>query len=816
MGAWLKSKVESRKSKGLTSCARSAGVILHPSSFILRVAAAMALSSAAIAADATLDRDARGMSVFVREPSRTPSGFLYEQPYDLPQMQPLPSGWGYRLSTEVGAVHSPDRGPRVREYGDYRDGLLVNHFGLGLERAAQYLDFTAGAVGRRDQHYRASFGRYGDFRTTFSFDQTPKLYSDQARTVFLGSRGNLTLPAGLTPGGNTGADVAAALHSAPFFELGLDRKRAGLEFEATPGADWRVYARYGQDRKKGTQAIGGASNFPGSPLVEAVEPIDYRTHDVTAGIQWSGESRQANLSYSGSLFRNAIDTLTWENPLTVGNPAVLQRTRMDLHPDNAFHNLKLDLAAALPMRGRVSGGVSLSRMTQNDALIPHTVNSGIVGGTDLANWNTVASLSQSTANARIDTHLMHLTAAFSPVQDLTLQARLRRYAEDNKTSYTSFNPLTGQLGYLGLDGANNTNVAPAFYRLPIRSIPFEHRKDNYGLEADHRILRRTNVTLGYEREDQRLEHREYGRTEEGRWRAALSNRDFERATVRVSYEHARRTGDNYNFNPNALYYSNAGNVPATLAQLRKYDIADRTQQVLNGRVNFLIARDMDLALSARVVDNDYGAAFGRLAERKTGFSADWSWQPNPGATAYAYYGYERLKNRMATINDAFGPTPDPNAGGSFYPLANRWDEESRDDSHTVGLGLRYAFPRAVFETGYAWHYAPYRTSYGFASPGALATPGAAAAAGSGMPDIVYRRQALESSLKFALNRETALRLFYRYERASFDDWHYEGMPLVLGSQAVFLGGGPNGYSAHLVGVFFQYTPGKRDQLAASR
>ena len=62
--------------------------------------------------DPTLERDERGMSVFIREPSRTPTGLLYERPYDLARdLQVLPSGWIYRLSTEVGAVHSLDRGP---------------------------------------------------------------------------------------------------------------------------------------------------------------------------------------------------------------------------------------------------------------------------------------------------------------------------------------------------------------------------------------------------------------------------------------------------------------------------------------------------------------------------------------------------------------------------------------------------------------------------------------------------------------------------------------------------------------------------------
>src|SRR5688500_6693262 len=134
-------------------------VILHPSSFILRAVPPATLASEPFAADTTLDRDERGMSVFSPAPSRSPSGWLYERPWELPQPQPLSAGWDYRLSTEVGAVVNSGNGPRLREYGDHRGGLLLNHFNLGLERQAQYLDFTAGAVGRRDQHYRASFGR---------------------------------------------------------------------------------------------------------------------------------------------------------------------------------------------------------------------------------------------------------------------------------------------------------------------------------------------------------------------------------------------------------------------------------------------------------------------------------------------------------------------------------------------------------------------------------------------------------------------------------------------------------------------------------
>jgi MtrB/PioB family decaheme-associated outer membrane protein len=770
--------------------------------------------------DPTLERDARGMSQLVPEPSRTPGGRLYGPPQELPRALPFSSDWNYRLSTELGAAHGPGGAPAIRDYGDYGSGFVLNSFSFSLDRGAtaHYLDITAGAVGREDQHYSASFGRHGSSRLSLTFSQVPKWFTDQARTVFLGAGGgSLTLPPGLVPGGNTAAQLAAALEPAPFFELGYTRKNAGIEFEATPGADWRIHAGYRQERKNGTRPFGGASGYPGAPAVETVEAVDYKTHNVSAGLQWASDTWQANLAYGGSFFRNAVDTLTWEHPLDVGNPAVLQRGRMDLYPDNNSHHLKLDFGAALPMRGRLSGGLSWSRMTQDDALIAPTVNSGVLGATNLANWNTTAALSQARAGARIDTRLLHLGGAFSPARDLTLQARLRRHEEDNKTRYAAFNPLTGESGYLGLDGANNSNIVPGLFRVPVRSIPYEQRKDNYGLEADYRLMRRTSMTLGYERESNRDPFREAGRTDEDRVRLALSNRDFDRATVRLSLEHARRSGDDYRFDPNRAFYSGAAllNTPPTLALLRKYDVADRDQWIANGRINFLVARDMDLAVSGKYADNDYGATYGRLSDRVAALNLEWNWQPRPAATAYAHYGFERRKNRMAQINDdpAGWATGDPNAGGAVYPLANRWEEESRDDAHTVGLGFRYAFPRATLESGYALLYSPYRTNYSFASAGALAG-GAAAAAGAadGMPDMVFRQQSLETSLKLVIDRSTALRLFHRYERTRIEDWHYDGLPLVFaGGAGVFLGAGPRSYSGNLLGVFFQYAPGKRDQ-----
>ena len=54
--------------------------------------------------DPTLERDSRGMSLLIPERSRTPSGLLYESPYEIRQAMPLAGNWRYRLSTEFGAI----------------------------------------------------------------------------------------------------------------------------------------------------------------------------------------------------------------------------------------------------------------------------------------------------------------------------------------------------------------------------------------------------------------------------------------------------------------------------------------------------------------------------------------------------------------------------------------------------------------------------------------------------------------------------------------------------------------------------------------
>ncbi|CAB1367815.1 conserved protein of unknown function [Denitratisoma oestradiolicum] len=760
--------------------------------------------------DPTLAPSATGLSLLKTTPSRSPSGLLYAWPDDIPSGLPLLPDWAFHLSTEFGTLSArrPQGNSSRHDHGDFSGGPVISFLGISAQQtgSGHYGTFTATALGREDASWQARFGRYGAYQLRLYIDRIPQLFSSQARSVFQGAgTGNLTLPNPLQAG--TPAQLATALTAAPTFSLGFTRRNAGLDLEATPGRKLRLYFDYQQERKSGMRPLGTASSYPGAPTVELMEPIDYKTHKLATGLQWTEERVQANLGYSGSLFRNGVDTLSWDYPLAVA-PA-LRRGRIDLYPDNEQHHVKLDLGAALPMGARLTGGLAWGRMTQNDALIAPTLNTGVLGNVDLTNWNTTEALSQKSAQARIDTRLAHLGATLPLFRDLTLNASFRHYEENNRTRYTALNPLTGQSGYLGLDGGIGT-IVPGFLRVQTQNVPYGYRRDNTRLEGDYRLLGRTNITAAYEREATRGQYREFERIHEDTIRLAVNNRDLPWATIRLSYEEARRIGEGYRFDPNAGAYSSQAllTAPPGLAQLRKFDIANRRQQSLNGRINFMLQADMDLALSGRWRRNEYDAAYGRLNDSTTALNIEWNWQASPGASAYGHYGFERLRNRMAQINENPGglTSGDPNAGGTAYPLDNLWHESSRDDAHHLGLGFRYAFAHATLESNFIHQVSRYRTRYDFASGGALISGTAANTAGDGMPDMRYRQQSLETSLRLAISRSTKLRFYHRYGRTRIQDWHYDGLPVVFANGAgVFLDAGPGKLSERLFGLFVQFS-----------
>lgn len=819
-------------------------------------------------ADTTRAVDPQGFSPVMagKGPSHTPSGQLYQYPPTSPNSVEGGGGWTYTGAVEAGYTGNDAnrKAAGFREYTDWQNGALVNSFNLGAEKAedATYIRLRGGGVGRDDQYYGLEAGRYNGTKFSLFFNETPHVFSTNARPIWNGvGTGNLTLPAGLTAGTHTQANPAsyaalqAAVAAAGETTLSVDRKKFGVKLDNPISDQLTSFFSYTNERREGGRPFGGAFIFdfirrsPSNPVgnnvfgavTETVEPIDYTTHEILAGTRYVGEKDRLNLTLSGSLFRNNIKSLTWENPFSINfgaagtvNSTSWEQGRFALTPDNDAYNVKADYARVLPMNGQFTATVAVGRMRQNDQLLAPTINDGLNASgvatsyaATIAGYNTTSVLSRQTANARIDTQLADLGLSFRPLDDLTLRTKFRYYDEDNKTRYTAIDPNTGKIGYPALDYglAGVFGAAFGFYNgtnnLHYMSIPTSYTRWNAGVGADYQLTRQTQVSANYEREEFKRPYREVEHTAEDRIKLSLNTRAFENSTVRASYEYGDRQGSDYRYDIYEQFYTSSradytGAAPIhTLAELRKFDIADRRQHILNARWNFMLRADMDAMLSVQHKLNDYYQSdYGRTGKESVdSFNVEWNFNPTPGASFFTYYSFQKGDMDQGNINQGvIGARASAHAGAdNMYPFIGAWTASTGDVSQLVGAGFAYDLGLARLESRYSYMWSKTKQKYGYQDAQA-ATVGSgtnetqsAAVAGSEFADMKYNLHILETSLVRNLTTNSSVRVFHRWEKRNTVDWHYTGLDgNQLIGQKLYLGATPQDYNVNILGVFWQY------------
>lgn len=819
-------------------------------------------------ADTTRYTDPQGFSPVMggKGPSHTPSGQLYLYPPVAPNIVQGGDGWEYAASVEAGYTgnDADKKAGGFREYTDWKNGALVNSFGISAEKpeAATYVRLRGGGVGRDDQYYGFEAGRYNGIKFSAFLNETPHIFSTNARPIWHGvGTGNLTLPAGLTAGTHTQSDPAsyaalqAAVANARETTLSVDRKKVGIRLDAPVSDGLAGFFSYTNERREGARPFGGGFMFDfirrsqANPtgnnvfgaVTETVEPIDYTTHEFLAGMRYVGEKDRLNLTLSGSLFRNDIDSLTWENPFSINfgtagtvNSTSWEKGRFALSPDNEAYNIKADYARMLPMQGQFTATVAMGRMTQDDDLIAPTINDGLNAGgaatsyaAAIAGYNTTGVLSQLTADAQIDTRLADFGLSLRPVDDLTVRAKFRYYDEDNRTRYTAIDPKTGKVGYPALDyGLPGVfGAAFGFYtgtnNLHYQSIPTGYTKWNAGLGADYQLGRQTQIGVNYEREQMERPYREVENTAEDRIKFTFGTRALEQSTLRASYEYGDRIGSDYRYDIYEHFYTSSredytGALPIhTLAELRKFDVADRKQHILNLRWNYMLRADMDAMLSVQHKLSDYyDSDYGRTGDDSLStFNAEWNFNPSPGTSFFTYYSFQKSEMEQGNINQGVTGTRASSHAGvdNMYPLAGAWEASTDDINHLLGAGFAYDFGWARLESRYSYMWSKSKQKYGYGNA-AAATVGSgtnetqsADVAGNEFSDIKYRLQVLETSIVHALSRSSSVRLFHRWEKRNTADWHYTGLDgnRLIG-QKLYLGATPEDYNVNVLGVFWQY------------
>ncbi len=301
-----------------------------------------------------------------------------------------------------------DRPGKFEENRDFPKSVFVRSFLLNFESVDSpfFVDFKALEFGERDERFSAEVGKVGTFRTEIMWDQIPKYYST-GRTFHLAAAPGLLvvnpdLRARLqaVPDAGVAASqlgpqlpnlVRQEVQNQASINLRVRRDQFLLAQSYHPNENWEFFVRAQNLRLSGTRprttgtfardGVGPAGDGVWEDLgVELPEPIQYRTTNITLGVQYSRPKWRVGVDYNLSLFRNSIPSLTWENPFRVTDALAVRpafsvgrnrfvRAQLALPPDNDYQSISVHGSVDLPRTTQLRGAISWGKGTQNERTI---------------------------------------------------------------------------------------------------------------------------------------------------------------------------------------------------------------------------------------------------------------------------------------------------------------------------------------------------------------------------------------------------------------------------------------------------------------
>jgi hypothetical protein len=268
---------------------------------------------------------------------------------------------------------------RFMRFEDLRSGAVLERGRYTRERDTRLFHVEADNVGYRDQRYSANVDQFGRVKAWFEWNQIPFFYSETTRTMFTEASPGVwriddTVQQGIQSGQTTLATAAAGLAAPIELRSRRDVADMGLRYQATRSID--VNVRVLSQRREGNQPF--AAGFGMTTPIELVAPIDDRSTDFGANLEWSNRRGLLRVGCDGSWYNNDVETLVWDSPVRATDSATASsQGRMPLWPSSSTQAFSVTGSVALPSRSRATAYLSRSQWDQDAAILPFTINTAI-------------------------------------------------------------------------------------------------------------------------------------------------------------------------------------------------------------------------------------------------------------------------------------------------------------------------------------------------------------------------------------------------------------------------------------------------------
>jgi hypothetical protein len=463
------------------------------------------------------------------------------------------------------------------------------------------------------------------------------------------------------------------LNTPEVFDLGFTRQRASVRVGLFPQSPVTTTLTVFQENRDGNRSSGTSFGF--GNVVETAEPIEYRTRDVRLSAEAPLLNNQLVLrgSIGVNTFENAVQSYTFDNPFRVtdgthpsayqapGSATVLGPSfgRIALPTDSRQISAAFGGFYKLPMNSRLTADVSVSRLSQDDDLLPYTTNTAIH-----AAFPELAEPPHEDFDGEIDTTSLNVSFNSKPVNRLNLTARVRFFDVDNNSNRID------TPGFIAFDAT--------FQQGERITVPYGWSNNRAEIFASYDFA---GVSLegGFRHDVMERTFRETEETTENIFHIAADLRPFTWLVWRNSFEFGDRDYDEYDQirGESASFHEDEQvNIPG----LRRFDQAKRDTQRVVSMVT-LTPFGGDLAFSGSYIryfdDYEADAEFGLATWRNQSFTIEGDWTPLDRFNVFAFYsrddwsGFQRGRQSGAT----FSTNP-----------ADNWSARLSDKANTFGAG----------------------------------------------------------------------------------------------------------------------------------
>jgi len=659
---------------------------------------------------------------------------------------PYPKGTTGTVDAGLGYVSDSSQ-----KFGDYtgldQKGAFLELGGTVSHRGENgyFADLWGADLGLDSRRLYGEAGREGLYSLNVGYAEIPRHLTEGASTPFLGIGGNmLTLPPGYPAADTSGMPLASTLQPV---DIGFKYKRLDLGGTYIGEKGWSANLSLRHDERDGTRPVSGSFFSTASQLVA---PVNEKTDGAELTVAYATQKLQATASYLFSSFHNDDTSVTWSNPFFPVVPGATTG-QLGLAPDNQFQQLRGTAGYDVSPTIRVSGEMAYGRATQNDAFLPPTVNAVLAP--------TVPPLPAQSLDGKVDSFTASGRVTATPIDGLRLTGSYDRESRQNKTPVRSF-PTVATDMFVGATSQSNT--------------PFSFTLDRFKLIGDYGkgLPANMRITGGGEFDMRERTYQEVVTTREMTLWGKVAAQPTEKLTTWLKYAYSWRDNSVYG----TSYWFGYPENPL----LRKFYLADRKRNSVEGRLDYAINEKISVGVSADFADDDYtNSSVGLTSARSANLAFELATVFTEQTQGRAFFQTQSVRSQQNGSEAFAGPD---------------WTGRQKDTFDVLGIGVKHiAIPNKL---DFGADFTVSRSHSDVAVDNILAAPP--------FPTARTKLEALKVYGTYNLKDNLSITGSYHYEHYDSTDWRLDGIApgtvpnlLTLGAQA------PN-YSVSVFRVAMRY------------